>query len=173
MPPLCAPPDPPAHEVSVVAGYQAQAWLESVGTSNRQAVGLGGWLRVDPGVEVGVGARRLFGATLAPATGWEGWLGGRLGPRIGCWSPAAGIELGLTGALQQNFAAIEKSFFYEEFVANGTRDVVYGAFTVSPLRFRVGPIIAEVASLSFGSSLPSWGRAVRVELTPLEAGWVF
>lgn len=171
--PLCAPPEVQEPEVAVVAGYQAQAWLESVGTSNRQAVGVGAWVRLDPGVELGGGGRRLFGATLAPATGWEGWLGGRLSPRVGCWMPAAGLELGLTGALQQDFAVIERSFFFEEFVENGTRDVVYAAFSISPLRFRLGPVVAEVGSLSFGSSLPRWGRAVRVEITPLEAGWVF
>lgn len=173
MPITSAPVADGPPEVAVVAGYQAQTWLESVGTSNRQGVGLTGWLRVQPGVELGLGGRRLFGQTLDRSTGWEGFLGARLAPRLGVWAPAAGVELGLTGALQQNWAAIEQSFFYEEFVKNGTRDVVYGAFAVSPLRFRVGSFVGEVGSLSFGSSLPRWGRAVRVVITPVEAGWVF
>ncbi len=173
MPFCLSPSPPPAHEVAVTAAYRAQLWMESVGDSDRGAVEIAGAVRLPPGFEIGLGARRLFGTTVAKTTAWEGFLRAQGGPRVGCWAPAAGLELGVTGALQQDWPAIEESFFYQEFVKNGTRDVVYAAFIVTPLRFRLGPVSVAAGSLSFGSSLPNWGRAVRIEVGLLDAGWVF
>lgn len=179
---LAAPPDGPMPrpeppdrvvEAVITASWNAQAWLEAAGTSNRTAVEVAAAARLPVGLELGGGARRLFSPSVAKPTAWEGFASARLGPRVGVWAPAAGVELGLTGALQQDWAALEKGFFYETRVANSTGDVVYASFGVAPARFRFGPVLAEVGSLSFGSSLPSWGRAVRFELVALRAGAVF
>lgn len=168
-------PEPEGRAVAfgVTASWNAQTYLEAVATSNRTALELAGSARFASGVEVGVGARRLFSPTVAKVTAWEGFVAGRIGPRLGVWSPAVGVELGLTGALQQDWEALEEGFFYESRVNGAVDDVVFGAVGAAPARFRFGPVLAEVMSLSFGSTLPSWGRAVRFEVVALRAGAVF
>jgi hypothetical protein len=147
------------------------------------SVELAGRVRLEPGVELSVGARRLLGDTLASPTAFELALAARAAPAVAQgtlgeqpwrWSPAVGLEVGLTGAQRRDWEAVAaESPWALERQDTSVDDVVYAAALLDPIHGRVGPVALSLGSLSLGSTLPSWGQAARVELTFARVGVVF
>jgi hypothetical protein len=147
------------------------------------SVELAGRLRFEPGVELSVGARRLLGDTLVSPTAFELAVAARAAPAIAQgtigeqpwrWSPAVGLEVGLTGAHRRDWedVAAESPWALER-RETAVDDVVYAAALLDPIHGRVGPVALSLGSVALGSTLPSWGQAARVELTFARVGVVF
>lgn len=144
---------------------------------------LQGRARLEPGVELSVSARRLLGDTLRGPMAFELGLAARAAPAVAQgalgaqpwrWSPAVGLEVGLTGALQRDWDAVAaESPWGLERQDTAVNDVVYAAALLDPIHGRVGPVALSLASLSLGSTLPTWGQVTRVELTFARVGVVF
>jgi hypothetical protein len=147
------------------------------------SVELAGRVRLEPGVELSLSARRLLGDTLISPTAFELGLAaraapamaqGRLGEQPWRWSPAVGLEVGLSGAQRRDWDAVAaESPWGLERQDGSVNDVVYAAALLDPVHGRIGPVALSLASLSLGSTLPSWGQLARVELTFARVGVVF
>ena len=142
-----------------------------------------GRVRLEPGVELSLSARRLLGSTLISPTAFELALAARAAPAVKQgssgeqpwrWSPAVGLEVGLTGAHRRDWDAVSaESPWGLEREDSSVNDVVYAAALLDPVHGRIGPVALSLASLSLGSTLPSWGQVARVELTFARVGVVF
>jgi hypothetical protein len=147
------------------------------------SVELAGRVRLEPGVELSLSARRLLGDTLVSPTAFELALAARAAPAVKQgtlgeqpwrWSPAVGLEVGLTGAQRRDWEAVAaESPWALERQDTAVDDVIYAAALLDPIHGRIGPVALSVGSLSLGSTLPSWGQAARVELTFARVGVVF
>lgn len=160
-----------ADQVIPHAAWAHSAWWEGGVTADRKAIELGATLRWDAGAEVEVGARRLFGHALVPWSGFELYGAARAAPALGPWRPAVGLELGLTGALNRDWSVDHgEEWGWAEEPTRAHADPVYLAVQIEPLRARIGPVVAGLGEISMGSTLPSWGRVVRLELTWVRLG---
>ncbi|MCK6522753.1 hypothetical protein L6R49_15085 [Myxococcota bacterium] len=168
----------------ITASYGRAASLEFWTTTPTASAELAGRLRLEPGLELSVAARRLLGAeALHPATAFELAVAARAAPAIAQgalggstwrWSPAVGLELGLTGAYRRDWETVAAASPWGLEREDGSvQDVVYASALLDPLHGRVGPVALSVGSLSLGSTLPSWGELARLELTFLRLGVVF
>ena len=174
-----AEPTERAITASFARGTAMEFWTWTPTTS----VELAGRVRLEPGVELSLSARRLLGSTLISPTAFELALAARAAPAVKQgsfgeqpwrWSPAVGLEVGLTGAHRRDWDAVSaESPWGLEREDSSVNDVVYAAALLDPVHGRIGPVALSLASLSLGSTLPSWGQVARVELTFARVGVVF
>ena len=167
----------------VTASYSRGTAMEFWTWTPTASVELAGRVRLEPGVELSLSARRLLGDTLVSPTAFELGLAaraaptmaqGRLGEQPWRWSPAVGLEVGLSGAQRRDWETVAaESPWGLERQDGSVNDVVYAAALLDPVHGRVGPVALSLASVSLGSTLPSWGQLARVELTFARVGVVF
>ena len=178
---------PSAHaepaERALTASFERGTAMQFWTWTPTSSVELAGRVRLEPGVELSLSARRLLGDTLVSPTAFElavaaraapAMAQGTLGEQHWRWSPAVGLEVGLTGANRHDWDAVAaESPWGLEREDTSVEDVVYAAALLDPIHGRVGPVALSLASLSLGSTLPSWGQLARVELTFARVGVVF
>ena len=113
------------------------------------------------------GLRAALPSTSAPLP-LELYVRPQLRAELGWWEPAVGLELGvsgLTGLMASRTSALD---FHN--LVQGLISPFYLAFTIAPLRLRLGTFRASVLELSLGSTLWPLGAAGRLQLDLLSAG---
>ena len=102
----------------------------------------------------------------------EAFLQAQLGAKLGSWRPAAGLELGLTGLNQRFYNLVYPDNRLEGY-EDATLGPVYGAFTLSPVRFQLGRVQLSALQLNLGTGLGPRDTSVRVQLGLLSlGGWL-
>ncbi|MBX2802733.1 MAG: hypothetical protein KTR31_33945 [Myxococcales bacterium] len=139
----------------------------SIGTDSGRTAVTGHLMRGNLGLGAGVAV--LHSGALQRSTAFEGFGQLRLvGPfdlnaeRKLSWWPTIGLELGLTGSQSYWFEIDEWSEF--------RGSPVYLSTFAEPLQFRLGPVVLSAFELGFGSTLPAYGRTLRIRTTFLRVG---
>ncbi|WP_434381767.1 hypothetical protein [Melittangium boletus] len=173
---LLAPPAlaQAGHELSLGAGnfsytsfQRPSAPITTVEVAyHRRFAGEGLWR----GLRLGGGLRTGWPAT---STNFplEVFVQAQLSARLGPWEPALGPELGVSG-----FAMLFRSRILVPGELGDLEDArlspAYVAFVAAPLRFHFGPVTVSALELNLGTSVPSFGQAIRTQLGLVRLGWV-
>lgn len=157
-------------EVWVQAECGTAQFVERATGGSRWQIGVGATARWPAGLELEVGVRRLFSPYIRPWPGVDGFVAARAAPAFGATRPAVGLELGLTSDFDRDWGEAELNGPNLLARAQAHTDPLYMAVQVEPLRAAWGRVAVGVLEVSFGTTLPDWGRVFRYEVTWLRLG---
>jgi hypothetical protein len=132
---------------------------------HRRAAAEGPWnaLRLSVGLRSGMPAD----ATFVPL---EGFLQAQLTAHVGLWEAAMGPELGLSGFARLDYP--HRGYPTQDLTQLEDRRLgpLYLGLAAAPLRLRLGRFALSALELQVGTTVPSFGTAVRVQLGLLRLG---
>lgn len=170
----------PAHVENAVAISYSTVDSESAHYGYAfETLGLADTLWFAPGFEVGLGMRAGSSENLKHGYAVEGFTTLSIAPhfrtlydaagRTAFWSPAVGIELGLSSAERQ-FRANQAPESASR--TDGPAGAAYAMFLARPVRFRFANFTVTAFGLGFGSPLRDPGAKLRVQLDLLQIALV-
>lgn len=132
---------------------------------HRRAASEGPWnaLRVGAGLRSGMPAQEAFFPL-------EVFLQAQLTARLGFWEVSMGPELGVSGFARLDYPRRGYPTRDLPDLEDTRLSPVYVAFSTAPLRLRLGRFVVSALEFQVGTSVPSFGAALRVQLGLLRLG---
>ncbi len=133
------------------------------GAFHRRVASEGPWstLRIGGGLRTGMPAGANFPL--------EGFVEARLSARIGRWEAEVGPEVGVSGFAK---LLVPQLLPWDEVRAleDARFGPAYVAFSAAPMRLHFGRVVASALELHLGTSVSSFGSAIRMQVGLLRVG---
>jgi hypothetical protein len=145
----------------MTAGYQHSA----------QAAGLSYRLLLSRSFELAAGFRGLWGPRVIASSAFEGFGSASLVPDFGRWRPRIGLELGYSRLVTDKRPpdVSEPRGIDQDYRA--AVSPVYAAIAAAPLRMRIWQLDIAVLELDAGTTIPDFGRALRLTVMFGQVSW--
>lgn len=135
-----------------------------------KALGVGYRASLAEPLQVGGGVRLVAGPLVAGSAAAEVFASCALEASFGSWTPRLSLELGYSGVLRAKPRSYDVPVGSDVFYRD-TPSPIYFAIAAAPLSFGLGRAHLSLLEIDWGSSVPDFGRGIRLAVWFANAQW--